>query len=178
MILWLSGPFGAGKTTVAAALAAADPTVVVLDTELVGTLLDQALRARLPVRDFQEWRSWRAVVVAALVAVHREVGGVVVVPQTVVDRDVWSELRAGLEAAGIAVRTVVLDVDATEHGRRIAGDLIESGAAAWRRERRPDFDAARSWLEREGEVVDTTSRTPEEVVDAVRMLLARADERA
>ncbi|MBA8796177.1 ABC-type branched-subunit amino acid transport system ATPase component [Friedmanniella endophytica] len=172
MIVWLNGPFGAGKTTTAGLLTA-DGTWGLFDTERVGLMLRHALERACPVPDFQDWPAWRAVSVAAVAAVARQRERPVVVPQTVVVEAYWSELRAGLTAAGQRVRAFTLHVDAAEHERRIAADEVEPHAGGWRRERRADYEAALGWLARETTVIDTTALDPAAVADRVRAELAR-----
>ncbi|MFJ4609613.1 nucleoside/nucleotide kinase family protein [Streptomyces griseus] len=54
MIIWLNGPFGGGKTTMAAELRTALSGAVIADPEGVGGLLRDALRGHEPhVRDYQ-----------------------------------------------------------------------------------------------------------------------------
>lgn len=72
MIIWINGPFGAGKTTVTKQLLKTGPSLVVFDTEHVGYLLQGAMQQRIPVADFQDWRSWRRLLVATLTEVGAE----------------------------------------------------------------------------------------------------------
>lgn len=162
MILWLNGPFGVGKSTAARGLVARRARMRLVDTELIGAFLVPILGA---ADDFQDHPSWRRLVVQALAELDPAVPGGLVVPQTVVDRAVWEELRAGLADRGVRLRPVVLDVERTEHARRIDGDAVEAGARAWRHRRRADYDAALPWLRQDADVVDTTGLDPVALVD-------------
>lgn len=63
-VVWLNGPFGAGKTTTARLLTGARGDRVLLDPELVGGFLVHHLG---PVDDFQDLRAWRTLAAADLV---------------------------------------------------------------------------------------------------------------
>lgn len=171
MIIWINGPFGVGKTTVTGQLLEAGPALATFDTEHVGYLLRAPLQNRKPVADFQDWVSWRHLVVATLVKISDELGSDVVVPQTVVVEQYWSEIASGLAQRDVALRACTLDVAPDEHERRIAADQVEAQAAGWRRRRRPDFDAALPWLRAATEVVDTTALSPAEVAQRITRAL-------
>lgn len=184
MIIWLNGPFGAGKTTTVRELLKASPSLVELDTELLGYALRPALTSRHPVGDFQEWPAWRRLVVTALAELARADVGDVVVPQTVVVEEYWDEITGALVDHGIQVAAVTLHVDLAEHLRRIESDMLsrpedDAGrvpAARWRRERRRDYDSALPWLRAKTYVLDTTVISPEDVAEAVLAALPRASQ--
>lgn len=167
MIIWINGPFGAGKTTVTAQLLRTQPNLAMFDTEHVGFLLGPPLRERRPVADFQDWVSWRRLVVATLAELDNELRTDIVVPQTVLVEQYWSEIVSGLAQRDVAVRAFTLDVAADEHERRIATDPVETQAAGWRRERRADFDEALPWLRTRTQVVDTTDMPPPQVAETI-----------
>lgn len=167
MIIWINGPFGGGKTTVTRQLSQAEPTFATFDPEHVGFLLGPSLQERKPVDDFQDWVSWRRLVIAALVELSDELGCNIVVPQTVVVEQYWSEITSGLSDHGVPVRAFTLNVAPAEHERRIVADQVEAHAADWRRQRRSDFDTALPWLRMLTQVIDTTALTPVEVAHRV-----------
>ena len=168
MIVWLNGPFGVGKTTTARALLEAEPRWALFDTEHVGFMLRHVLAKRRPAPDFQDWASWRRVVVASLAAVHDELEDTIVVPQTVVVETYWREIAAGLRAHGMPLYAFTLHADHPAHERRIDTDTVEVDAAGWRRLRREDYDAALSWLSAATTIIDTTHLSPGEVAKEVR----------
>jgi hypothetical protein len=132
VIVWLNGAFGAGKTATSRELAALLPEARVFDAEQVGHLLHHVLAPVRPVDDFQRWRPWRELVVATAGRLLDYVGGTLVVPQTVLREDYWTEIRDGLAAAAVPVRPFVLHCDRAELVRRIEGDVAEAGARQWR----------------------------------------------
>jgi hypothetical protein len=81
MILWINGTFGAGKTSTANELVLLLPDTRVYDPEQVGYMLRHVLTE--PVADFQDWPPWRQLVVATAAQVHKYVGGILVMPVTV-----------------------------------------------------------------------------------------------
>lgn len=100
MIVWLNGTFGAGKTTVAAALAPLIPRARLFDPETVGYLLQPNL-ADHPVPDFQQWPPWRHLVVATATELTRYTGEHLIAAQTVLNRDYLAEIFTGLRAGGL-----------------------------------------------------------------------------
>lgn len=164
MILWINGPFGAGKTTLAELLVDRMPDAHLIDTERIGYLLQPVLESHRPVKDFQDWPAWRALVVTYLAELQRELGGTLVVPQSVYVEQYWAEIAEGL--SGLEMRAITLDVPESELERRIRSDTVEVAAVGWRLERMADYRAALPWLRRETEVLDA-SVAPEELVAAL-----------
>src|SRR5580704_9355367 len=110
MIVWLNGTFGVGKTTTSELLAKSLPGARIFDAENVGTLLIPIL-ADVPCRDFQQWDPWRGLVVETAARVLDYVGGILIIPQTVLVERYWDEISAGLDERGIRVEHFVLHAD-------------------------------------------------------------------
>ena len=100
-------------------------------------------------------------------AVLSHVGGTLVVPQSVLVREYWNEIRAGLVEAGIPVRHVVLHSSRDELVRRIECDTVEVESRQWRLDHLDAYENARSWLAREAETLDTTGLDPAQVAALV-----------
>ncbi|MFI6511678.1 AAA family ATPase [Streptosporangium sp. NPDC050855] len=166
MIVWLNGTFGAGKTTTARELVSIIPEARLFDPEQVGVML-RHVPDLPPVEDFQDWPPWRGLVVETARRLLAYVGGVLVVPQTVLVEKYWTEIRARLERSRIPVHHVVLHTDQATLTRRIEEDTIDPEARQWRLDHLPDYLDALPWLIREGKVVDTTQLTPSQVAHAV-----------
>ena len=60
MIAWINGPFGVGKSSVAALLSQRWPEAIVYDPEHLGYLLRSWTPATAKVDDFQDLSVWRA----------------------------------------------------------------------------------------------------------------------
>lgn len=167
MILWVNGPFGAGKTTLCRALLERMPDAHVFDSEWVGEMLLHVLSEPRPVQNFQDWSAWRTLTVEAIAAVHAELGGTLIVPQSVLVESYWAELSAGIRDRGLTLRAVTLDVEPAELERRIRTDEVETGAVEWRLEHIARYRDARDWLARETEFIDATTRTAVELAEAI-----------
>ena len=161
MIVWLNGTHGAGKTTTSALVPPLLPDSRVFDAEKVGeTLMD--ITPGLPETDnFQHWPPWRQLVVETARRVLDYTGGTLVMPLTVLVEEYWREISAGLAQHAIPVRHFVLHADQDTLRGRIAHDAVLGPDSPFRlKYLEPYAEAARTWLHREAEVVDTTHLTP------------------
>jgi len=152
MIVWINGPFGVGKTTLAAQVRGA----TVYNPEFIGGVLQRLTRAP----DFQDLPAWRSAVVRGI-ARRR---GLVVVPMTVLDPDHLTQLLDGLRARGREVRHVTLHASHEELLRRIESDAADPGARGWRLAQLVRYEEAAAGLAERGPVIDTTGLTPAEVL--------------
>ncbi|MGV9314264.1 NUDIX domain-containing protein [Streptomyces sp. NPDC003691] len=122
MIVWINGAFGAGKTTTAGELVDLIPNSTLYDPELIGA----ELRLLLPpktldeVGDFQDLPIWRRLVVDTAAALLAQLGGVLVVPMTLLRQEYRDEIFGGLAARRIPVHQVLLRPDETILRARIA----------------------------------------------------------
>ena len=167
MIVWLNGTHGVGKTTTSRLLQPLLPDARVLDPEKVGeTLMDvrPTLRA---TDDFQHWDPWRPLVVETARQVLQYVGGILVMPQTVLVERYWREIAGGLAEHGIPVRHFVLHTDQATLRHRIEYDA-DLGPSTFRFSRvEPYAEAARTWLHADAEVVDTTHTSAEQAAHQI-----------
>jgi predicted kinase len=162
MIVWLNGTFGAGKTTTAALLKEALPARV-FDSEHIGHLL-RGIIDDLPHTDFKEWRPWRDLTVETARQVLDYAGGPLVIPQSVLQREYWTELMDGFAKHDIPVTAFTLHADRDVFDARVRADTVETTALQWRLDHRDAYETALDqWLAAETTVLDTTGRTPEEV---------------
>ncbi|MGI5162438.1 AAA family ATPase [Microbispora sp. CA-102843] len=169
MIIWLNGTFGVGKTTTAAELVRLIPGAHFFDPEQVGVMLRHA--TGLPkVGDFQDWTLWRTLVVETVTRLAGQVGGVLVLAQTVLVEEYWQEIRAGLETAGIPLHHFVLHADRATLVRRIEGDTPAN--SPWRLNHLTAYQDALHWLSREAHVVETTRIPPIEVATHIAAAVA------
>lgn len=160
VIVWLNGTHGAGKTTTSALVQQLIPGSRVFDAEKVGeTLMD--ISPGLPETDnFQHWPPWRPLVVETARRILDYTGGILVMPMTVLVEQYWREMSAGLARHAIPVRHFVLHADQETLRGRIAGDTAGPNSTFRLAYLEPYAEAARTWLHREAEVVDTTHITP------------------
>ncbi|MFI8291485.1 NUDIX domain-containing protein [Streptomyces sp. NPDC085614] len=182
MIVWINGAFGAGKSGTARELVDLIPNSTLYDPELTGGAMSSLLpKKRLAeVGDFQDLPIWRRLVVDTAAALLAELGGVLVVPMTLLRQEYRDEIFGGLAARRIDVRHVLLAPDETILRERIQrrtpdGSPPEEidGVRRWSVEHIEPYRAARDgWLGEDAFVVDNSGLTPEEtarvVADAVR----------
>lgn len=186
MIVWINGTFSAGKTSTARELTGILPDSTLFDPELVG----DALRVLLPpkrlaeVTDYQDLPSWRRLVVDTAAAMLAELGGVLVVPMTLLRQDYRDEIFGGLAARRIPVRHVLLAPAETILRERIAtreepGEPAEVDLRVrrWAYDHIPVYQQALGWLTADAHVVDNSLLTPREtaerIADAVRSETAK-----
>ena len=111
MIIWLNGPFGVGKTTVARILVERLGSALLYDPELFGAARRAVLAPMDVADDFQELRAKPALVVRTAAVIQQTYGSTLVMPMTVLDharcdalatdlRDIDSELHLFQLAAG------------------------------------------------------------------------------
>ncbi|GAA0478720.1 NUDIX domain-containing protein [Streptomyces sp. NPDC046215] len=189
MIVWLNGAFSAGKTSTAKELTELIPGSTLYDPEVMGGLLRHLLPPKRmgEVGDFQDLPIWRRLVVDAAVALLAEVGGVLVVPMTLLRQEYRDEIFGGLAARRIPVHHVLLTADETILRARIAGreefeDDPERSEAVrrWAFDHLAPYREALPWLCADAFVVDTGALTPREaagrIAEAVRTGAAGACE--
>ncbi|WP_409056134.1 NUDIX domain-containing protein [Streptomyces sp. SYP-A7185] len=181
MIVWINGAFGAGKTSAARELIELIPNSTLFDPEVIGGGLRDLLPPKrlAEVSDFQDLPLWRRLVVDTAAALLAEVGGVLVVPMTLLRQDYRDEIFGGLASRRIAVRHVVLTPDETILRERISQRPVPDIPAGEVRVRQWSFDhiepyrvALAGWLGADAHRIDTGGLTPwetaERVADAVR----------
>ncbi|MDX3226877.1 AAA family ATPase [Streptomyces sp. ME19-01-6] len=166
MIIWLNGTFGSGKTTTSHELVKLIPEARIFDAEQVGYMLRHV--ENLPqVGNFQHWPPWRHLVVETASQLLDYVGGVLVVPQSVLIEQYWAEIRTGLEKTGMPVHHFVLHADHDTLAERIETDSETNAqfpkARQWRLDHLAAYRDALPWLSRAGKVLDTGQIDPARV---------------
>lgn len=175
MIVWINGTFGAGKSTTARELVGLIPHSTVFDPEHFGGALSTLLPPRrlAEVDDFQDLPIWRRLVVDTAAALLAEVGGVLVVPMTLLRQEYRDEIFGGLAARRIDVRHVLLAPEETILRKRIDGRSEHGDPEADARVRRwchghmAPYQEALGWLTADAYTVDNSSLTPAEAARAV-----------
>jgi 8-oxo-dGTP pyrophosphatase MutT (NUDIX family) len=170
VIVWINGAFGAGKSSTARELVDLVPNSTLYDPEVVGAgvrcLLPQKRLAE--VGDYQDLPMWRRLVVDTAAALLAEVGGVLVVPMTLLRQEYRDEIFGGLASRRIPVRHVLLTTDETILRARIAtaeedSDGDEEADRRGRRRRYEHIEPYRSalgWLRGDAHVIDNSALTP------------------
>jgi hypothetical protein len=127
VIVWINGPFGVGKSTVAALLNEAWPEATLFDPEYLGFLLRRWQPAGAVVRDFQDLSVWRRLVRETATGLVRNFGRPLVVPMTLLRPAYFDEIVGGIRAEGVAVHHFCLVAGRDDVLRRTAerGDPTE-----------------------------------------------------
>jgi adenylylsulfate kinase-like enzyme len=123
MIVWINGPFGGGKTTLAEELHRRLPQAMPFDPEYVGYIL----RRWVPLPDsgdFQDIPLWRKMVAEFAAGLSAEYGRTLIVPMTLVNPRYREEIFDLIGKAGDEMLHVFLDVPADELRRRIDAQIL------------------------------------------------------
>ncbi|MEU9205703.1 NUDIX domain-containing protein [Streptomyces sp. NPDC048332] len=175
MIVWINGAFGAGKTSAARELLDLIPNSTFYDPELTGTGLGSLLPQKrfAEVTDFQDLPIWRRLVVDTAAALLAEVGGVLVVPMTLLRQEYRDEIFGGLASRRIAVRHVLLSPEETILRQRIAhraefpDDPVADGTGQWAYDRIETYRSALDWITRDAHTIDNSALTPRETAERI-----------
>jgi hypothetical protein len=121
LVVFVNGPFGVGKTTVARLVAARAPGVAIFDPERIGYVLRRLPRgfpgSTRHLDDYQDSTLWRRLTVR-FAALRARRARVLLLPMNFARADHLAEIRAGLERAGVRTREVCLVAsDATLRAR-------------------------------------------------------------
>jgi len=96
MIVFINGPFGVGKTTVARLLVHRMPHAKLYDPEIIGGVLRRVLGPFAKVEDYQDYTLWRRLVIGGARLLRTVSGRPLVVPMTVWKRNVFDHIVTGL----------------------------------------------------------------------------------
>ncbi|MCB8822805.1 AAA family ATPase [Microvirga rosea] len=118
MIIWLNGPFGAGKTALAQKLRERKPDLLLFDPEEIGFIV-KTIVPPAPSGDYQDLPLWRGMTAAALAEIRKHYRQDIIVPMTLVRPDYLDELLGGLRQRGEDVLHVFLTVDERTLRQRI-----------------------------------------------------------
>ena len=92
MIIWLNGPFGVGKTTLANLLHQEIPDSILYDPELLGDFFQENLPKAVCPEDFQDYPIWRQTTVQIIRDLATKTGKVIIVPMTVFKKEYYQEI--------------------------------------------------------------------------------------
>lgn len=120
MIMWISGPYGVGKSTLAEAMAAKMKNAMIFDAEEVGN----AVRENYPDYPygyiFEDYPLWGAFCYLLLKDIHQRFNKDILVPMTLVRKESYQIIEK-LNRDGIDTKLVVLEASwQTIHDRILA----------------------------------------------------------
>lgn len=118
MILWLNGPYGIGKSTLAEALNRRLTNTFIFDAEQLGNAIRDNMPESFYHETFEEVPLWREICVRMLGEISRNDPGHVLVPMTLM-QPMSIDIFERLKDAGADVRHVMLYADEAVVHRRI-----------------------------------------------------------
>ena len=131
MIIWLSGPYGVGKSTLAEAMAVKMKDALIFDAEEVGN----AVRENYPDCPygyiFEDYSPWSEFCYMLLRDIHETFHKDILVPMTLVRKESYRIIER-LNRDGIDSRLVVLEASYQTVHDRILARGEEEGCCAWR----------------------------------------------
>jgi len=172
MIIWLNGPFGAGKTTLAQTLRGLKPDLLLFDPEEIGFIV-KTIVPPAPSGDYQDLALWRGVTVAALAEIGKHYSQDIIVPMTLVRPDYLDELLGGLVRRGESILHVFLTVDKELLRKRIERQTMSPDRARneqireWRLAQVDRCLSARDIMPSGTRFLDTGLHTPENLATTV-----------
>lgn len=169
MIVFINGPFGVGKTTLANVLVERLPNTMIFDPEEIGSMLLRMLGPHANVNDFQDLALWRSLTVEIGGGLRSEYRKDLVVPMSIFRHDYLDQIVNGLRAVEPKLTIVQLVASHETLVQRIdTSDDID--ARHWRLLRLGAFssDPPDRAL---GEPIDTDARTPSDIADNILALL-------
>ena len=132
MIVWLNGPFGAGKTTTAGLVTKRLAGAKVFDPEYVGYMLMPFVES--PTGDFQDLPLWRHLVIQTMTGLAHQHPRTWVAPMSLINAAYRTEVFDGIRTAGVDLREVILTLPEQQLRTRIDTDQVETKARRWRQD--------------------------------------------
>lgn len=146
MILFLNGPFGIGKTTVANILVQQIPLAMLYDPEEVGSLVQRLVSPIEKVSDFQDLVLWRTLVIEVAKLLKETYGRTLIIPMTIWRHDYFETIIGGLGC---------VDPDITCFRLTASKDTLMSRILS-----RPDAEGPHAWCIAHLEVGIAASHDP------------------
>jgi hypothetical protein len=172
MIVWINGPFGAGKTTLAERLRGQRPGSLIFDPEEIGFVVNATVQPAAS-GDYQDLPIWRTLIVAALREIRRHYSQDIFVPMTLVEPEYLDEILGGVMRIDDRFLHIFLTLDAELLRHRIANQVMHPHPKRnreirdWRLATVDRCVAAGGQLAPETRILDSGAHTPDELAKMV-----------
>ncbi|HFI0466195.1 TPA: AAA family ATPase [Streptococcus suis] len=167
MIIWLNGPFGVGKTTLANILHKQIENSYLYDPELLGDFLQSQLPQAVCLKDFQDYSVWRQSTYQIVFDLATKTDKIIIVPMTIYKKEYYQEIIQQLIKDKIPLEQYILLADKTTILERLDNRVNEDNIWAKRH-----LDVCLKAFESHipGQRLNTDSLKPEEVAKEILML--------
>ncbi|MFO5557426.1 AAA family ATPase [Klebsiella pneumoniae] len=179
MIIWINGPFGAGKTTLAERLRDRRPKSLIFDPEEIGFVVKETVP--IPASgDYQDLPLWRGLTIAAVSEIRRNYSQDIIIPMTLVHPDYLTEILDGLRQIDDQLLHIFLMLNEDLLRHRISNQTMHpdpnrnAEIREWRLANVARCLAARERLPSTTRVLDSGGHTSDELA---AMVLDRLDQR-
>lgn len=92
MIIWLNGPFGVGKTTLANILHKRIENSYLYDPKLLGDFLQHQLPQTVYPEDFQDYSVWRQSTYKIVFDLATKTDKIIIIPMTIYKKEYYQEI--------------------------------------------------------------------------------------
>ena len=172
MIIWINGPFGAGKTTLAKRLRDRRSKSLIFDPEEIGFVVKETLP--MPASgDYQDLPLWRGLTIAAVREIRRNYSQDIIIPMTLVHPDYLTEILDGVRRIDDQLLHIFLTLNEDLLRHRIANQTMHPDPTRnaeireWRLANVARCLAARERLPCTTRVLDSGAHTSDELAAMV-----------
>ncbi|HEL1702798.1 TPA: AAA family ATPase [Streptococcus suis] len=167
MIIWLNGPFGVGKTTLANILHKRIENSYLYDPELLGDFLQHQLPQTVCPEDFQDYSIWRQTTYKIVFDLATKTDKIIIIPMTIYKKEYYQEIIQQLIQDKIPLEHYILLADKTTILERLDNRVNEDNIWAKRH-----LDVCLKSFESQipGQRLNTDSLKPEDVAREIKKL--------
>ncbi|HEL9643875.1 ATP-binding protein [Streptococcus suis] len=167
MIIWLNGPFGVGKTSLATILHQQIKNSYLYDPELLGDFLQSQLPQAVCPEDFQDYSVWRQSTYQIVFDLATKTDKIIIIPMTIYKREYYQAIIQRLIEDKILLEHYILLADKTTIVERLDNRINENNIWAKRH-----LDVCLQAFDNQipGQKLNTDSLSPEEVAREIKKL--------
>lgn len=167
MIIWLNGPFGVGKTSLATILHQQIKNSYLYDPELLGDFLQSQLPQAVCPEDFQDYSVWRQSTYQIVFDLATKTDKIIIIPMTIYKREYYQAIIQRLIEDKILLEHYILLADKTTIVERLDNRINENNIWAKRY-----LDVCLQAFDNQipGQKLNTDSLSPEEVAREIKKL--------